>query len=92
MQVLTDKQALANIAANVTRLIGDRSYSELARACSTPTDRVYPATIERIAKGKHMPGVGTLARLADCLGVALDELLVQEPRPERKKKLEKISA
>jgi hypothetical protein len=88
MQVLSDQQALANIAANVTALIGDRSYSEVARECSTPTERAYPATIERICKGKHMPGAGLLARLAESLGVSVDDLLwAQAP----KKKFQKIA-
>lgn len=88
MPVLSDQQALANIAANVTKYIGDRSYAEIARECTTPMERAYPATIERIAKGKHMPGAGLLARLAEALGVTVDDLLSSPPR----KKIEKISA
>jgi transcriptional regulator with XRE-family HTH domain len=91
-QVLTDQQALANIAANVTALIGTRSYSEVARMVSAPKATVYPATIERIAKGKHMPGAGLLARLAEHLGVTVDDLLASPaPNPARKKNLEKIA-
>jgi len=35
----------------------------------------YPASIERIENEKHMPGVGLLSRIAEALGVGVDDLL-----------------
>lgn len=70
MQVLTDKQAKANIAANVQRLRGNRSRGWLAREAGT-----YPINITRIEAGEHMPGSGLLARLAEALDTTTDALL-----------------
>lgn len=91
MQVLTDEQTKRNIAANVSRLQGDLSYGELARRCSLPTDRIYPSAIQRIARGESMPGAGLLARLAEALGVSVDDL-ISTPKRGSGKKYEKISA
>lgn len=88
--MLSDQQTLANIAANLTRLMDGKSYSQLARDCSTPTERAYPATIERICKGRHMPGAGLLARIAEALGVTTDDLLDSPPSP-RQKKMQKLA-
>ena len=74
--MLTDEQALEAISLNVRRYRGDRSYSEIARVCKT-----YPATIERVEKGRHMPGAGLLSRLAESLGVSVDDLLASDRIP-----------
>lgn len=73
--VITDEEALANIAANCKRLRGETSYSEIARKCTTDKWRCYPATIQQIESGRHLPGSGLLARLAEALGSTTDELL-----------------
>ncbi len=86
--VISDDAALKNISANVRRLIGDRSFSEIARACCTPDWTCYAATIEKIANGKNMPGAGLLARLAEALGVTPNDLLSQ---PAAKRRLSKAS-
>lgn len=80
--VITDEIALANIAANVTRLIDSRTYAEIARACCTGSWTCYPGTVEKVAKGQHMPGAGLLARLAEALGVTANDLL-DKPAPPR---------
>ena len=78
--VETDKITLGNIAENLRRLRAERglSYSELARRCSVEVDgernTAYPATIERIEKGKHMPSTSLAKRIAEALGVSLDDL------------------
>lgn len=79
MQVLTDKQVLANIAANVERLRGDRSKSWLAREVG-----VHTIQITRIEAAENMPGSGLLVRLSEALGVKTDDLTEQEPLPEKK--------
>lgn len=71
--MITDQQAMANIAANVCRLRGDRSRSWLARECGT-----YAINITRIESGKHLPTSGLLARLAEALDTTTDALLSQD--------------
>lgn len=68
--MLTDEQAMANIAANVRRLRGDRSRAWLARETET-----YPINITRIESAENLPGSGLLARLAEALGTSADALL-----------------
>lgn len=76
--VVSDDQALQYIAANVARLRGDRSYSELAKLVDS-----YPANISKIEKGEHMPGAALLSRLAEALGVTSDDLLQPPPSPKK---------
>jgi transcriptional regulator with XRE-family HTH domain len=91
MQAVTDEQAKFHIASNLLRLRGDKSYSQIARECSTDEHTVYPAQIEKIEKAKHMPGVGLLSRIAEVLGVSVDAMLAPPSRGDRKKILEKIA-
>lgn len=69
-KVLSDKQAMANIAANVTKLRGLRSRTWLAKACGT-----YPINITRIENAENLPSSGLLARLAEALETTTDALL-----------------
>lgn len=78
--VISDELALKNIAANVRRLRGDRSYGEIARACCTEKWKAYPATIQQIESGRFMPGSGLLARVAEALGVTPNDLLIDPPK------------
>lgn len=89
-EVVTDKTTLANIAANVARLRNGKSYSQLARDVTIAEDRAYPATIERIEKGQHMPGAGLLKRLAEALGTTADALM-ESPSPSPRKNLSRAS-
>lgn len=91
MQAVTNQQAKVNIAANLLRLRGSKSYSQLARECSTDDETVYPATIERIEKARNMPGVGLLSRIAEALGVTVDTMLAEPRASDRKKILQKIA-
>ena len=85
-EVLTDDEARGIIAENVRRLRGARSYSEIARACSTDDWKAYPATIQQVENQRHLPGAGLLARLAEALGVTPNDLLTPL-RNERRKNL-----
>lgn len=73
--MLTDKQALANIAANVRRLRAGRSKYWLAKALD-----VHPIYITRLENAENMPGAGLLARLAEALGTTTDALLSMDAR------------
>lgn len=88
---MTDQQAKLNIAANLLRLREGKSYSQLAREVSTDDEKIYPATIERIEKMRHMPGVGLLSRIAEALGVSVDTMLSAPSKSGRKKIMEKIA-
>lgn len=83
--VLSDTDALQNISANLARLRNGKSFSQLARECSTRTETAYPATIERIEKCRNMPGAGLLSRLAEALGVSVDEMLSDPPKKTPRK-------
>lgn len=78
--VISDRQAEENIVANLRRLRGDRSYSEIARQCGT-----YPINISRIENGLHFPQPGLLSRLAETLGVTVDELINSQPDKKSRK-------
>ncbi len=84
--MVSDTEAKEIIGENVRRFRGERTYSELARACSTDDWTCYPATVEQVEKGRHMPGAGLLARLAEVLGVTPNDLLTS-----RRRKLSKAS-
>ena len=78
--VMTDKQARANIAANVTRLRGDRSRYWLAQRCGT-----HPIHITRIERAENLPTAGLLARLAEALETSTDALLSMDATAAEKK-------
>ena len=72
--MITDKDALRNIAANVERLLADQeppwSQADLARASGENEMK-----ISRLIRGQQMPGAGSLARIAEALAVPLSTLL-----------------
>jgi transcriptional regulator with XRE-family HTH domain len=84
--VLTDEQAQKNIAANVKRLRGNRSLGWLARLVDS-----YPINISRIEDASSMPGGGMLSRLAEVLGVTVDDLLSTPPAPQKKPHSRRVS-
>lgn len=71
---ISDEDALKNISRNMARLRGEMSYSELARQVDS-----WPGNISKIEKGEHMPGAALLARIAEVLGVTVDDLLNNGP-------------
>ena len=81
--MITDAEAKRNIATNVRRLRGDRSYGEIAKACCTKKWKAYPATIQQIESERFMIGSGLLARVAEALGVTPNDLLSEPPRNGR---------
>lgn len=69
---MTDKQAMRRIAVNVKRLRTQKGLSmgQLARLIDD-----YPPAIKRIEDEQNMPGVGLLTRIAEALGVTVNDLL-----------------
>lgn len=82
---ITDEEAKANIAANCRRLRGERSLSEIARACCIKEWTCYPATIQQIETGRHLSNSGLLARLAEALGTTTDALLAPPPKKKSRR-------
>ncbi len=79
--MLTDDEAKRNIAANVTKLRGERSRYWLAKSLG-----VAPIQVTRIEEARHLPGSGVLARLAEILEVSTDFLLENHGPNARQKK------
>lgn len=71
---MTDDEATAVVAANLKRLRGDMSYSELGRLAHTSA-----GAIRDIEIGERMPGIGLLTRIAEALKKPLSEFL-KKPR------------
>lgn len=88
---ISDKKAMANLAANIRRLRGHETLQRLADASSTPDWRCYAATIADIERKKHLPRGGVIARLACGLRllvgreVTIDELFAEPPKRKRPK-------
>lgn len=82
MVVLTDKQIVANLAANVKRLRGDRSQKWLADAVETAL-----MNISNLENAKHVPNVGLVVRIADVLGTSVDALISEDAVTYSRKKL-----
>lgn len=76
-----DQEVLQTVSANVRRLreAAGLSMSALARLIDD-----YPGTIERVEAGKNMPGVGLLMRIAEGLGVTLNDMVQPVPSPRKK--------
>lgn len=89
--MISDKKAQKNIGANVRNLRGDRTLAEVAALCSTPEWTCWPSDIKQIETGDHMPMAGKLARIAYGLGVTMDDLLADPPKPSRKRALAQAS-
>jgi transcriptional regulator with XRE-family HTH domain len=75
MQPVSDPQAKAVVAANLRRLRGEKSLSEVGRLAETSA-----GAIRDIEHGLRMPGIGLLTRLADAFGVTIEEFL----KPQKK--------
>jgi transcriptional regulator with XRE-family HTH domain len=72
MAAITDAEARRNIAANIRRLLNDYGWSqrELARR-----SRESAMNVSRIINEVNLPNAALAARIADALGVKVDDLL-----------------
>jgi transcriptional regulator with XRE-family HTH domain len=77
--VTIDEKTLSMIGANVKRLRGERSFREVAKMCSSSEWTCYPATIQQIEAGDHMPNAAVIFRIATGLGVKVNALY-EEPK------------
>jgi transcriptional regulator with XRE-family HTH domain len=70
--VITDEQAKAWIAANVTRLMKDRGLTQVDIANITGEQQMR---IWRLANGLHLPSSAVIKRVAEALETTVDELM-----------------
>ncbi len=75
--MVTDAEAISNIAANVVRILNDRNWSqrELARRTNET-----PMAISRICRGRYLPNAAIVARIAEAFDVSVDRLMNEPPK------------
>jgi transcriptional regulator with XRE-family HTH domain len=64
-----DKTILKKIGNRIRQLRGDRTLTNIAEKAHT-----YPANIQKIERGDHMPSYGLLRRISQALGCKISEL------------------
>jgi transcriptional regulator with XRE-family HTH domain len=76
MKTVADRdETLMIVAENCKRIRDGRSYGVTAKAMSDEDYKAYPATIQQIESGRHMPNAFILYRLAKALGATTEDLL-----------------
>lgn len=65
------------IGANLRLLRGNRTLQDVCDRCTTDSWTCYPANIDQIERGVHMPSVAVLYRIAMGLGVTLNDLVAE---------------
>lgn len=78
----TQQQVIANVAANVARILEERgiSQADLARMAGESE-----MNISRVVRGKNEPGAALLSHVAEALQVSVDYLLTPHPSAPQKK-------
>lgn len=74
--MISDDQLRQNIAANLQRLLETRGLTRSALARLTGDSLM---TISVTVAGKHVPGTGVVARIAEALDVSVDRLVNAPP-------------
>ena len=82
MNLLRDADVLENLSENIRRTMQERGISQ--RALAEMTDQPV-MTINYLVNGRHMPGFGVVYRVAQVLGLSLDEL-AEKPKPKKRSK------
>ncbi len=82
--MIDNTKAIANIAANVRRLLQDRGWPQSRLATVTGEHEMQ---ISRIVRGRMLPNAATLARIAEAFDVSIDRLVANPPV----KRLAKVS-
>lgn len=80
MKRITDSEAKSAVRYNISRILaelGQNRYWLMQQAGMTE------GSFYGIANGKHVPSLANSSRIADALGVKVDELLTAPP-PEKK--------
>lgn len=72
--MIDDHKMVRNISANLRRLLDERGWSQ-ARLSQESGEK--PMTISNLLNGKYVPGIGSLARVADALSTTVDYLIAE---------------
>ena len=78
--MISDDEAKDRIAWNVRRLLEERGWSQHQLAVAVNTNDM---AISYLLRAKRMPGAAFLARVAEALGTAVDDLLAEIPKKFR---------
>lgn len=75
--MLTDDQAKVAISENLKRILEERGHTVywLMHTLELSSGALYP-----IVKGKVLPSIAMAARIAEALGVSVDELIQENPK------------
>jgi transcriptional regulator with XRE-family HTH domain len=82
MSTVSDDETKKNIAVNLRRLLGSRKISQNGLANLIEES---PTRINQYAQGKKMPGAGVLTRIAEKLGVTIDDIVSPPSSRHRRK-------
>ena len=77
MEMVTDKDRIENLAANIRRVMLRNGFSQQKLA---DMSGVPQATIFRVLNAKNDPSVSLVSRLADALDTSIDKLLAEPPK------------
>ena len=72
MIIVDDETTKAILAKNLLRIIHELGWNQQELADECGEDKM---TISRILRGKHMPGLGVVTRIAAAVDVPVDNLL-----------------
>ena len=86
MSTVTDFEACEHVSSNVLRLLDEQGHSVywLMKELGMSPGALYP-----IVRGENVPTLGTTSRIADALGVTVDDLLELPRKREEKRSLKK---
>lgn len=72
MSTVTDEQARSVVSSNLSRLLSEKGLTVywLMKQVDMSPGAMYP-----IVRGERCPTIATASRIADALGVTVDELL-----------------
>jgi transcriptional regulator with XRE-family HTH domain len=77
MKVVTDKDEMRNLSANVLLALREKDWTQQDLAAASG---VSQPVISNVLRGKHEPTIGVVSRLAKALRKPIDGLLSAPPR------------
>lgn len=81
--MLKDKDAVEFVSGNLRRILAENGHNTRWLVLEL---KASPGTIYPIVRGEAMPSIATVARIAEVLGVSIDELIEKLPEEQSKKK------
>ena len=80
--MVTDKERVANLAANIRRMMVRNELSQQKLAALSGVPQV---TISRVLNARNDPAVSVVSRLAEAFDTSVDKLLDPPPRKNLQK-------